>query len=352
MDATLYSLAFDELSGGAPVYKESFLGWDDSSISSHNLSLYVAARPRGLTQSLTLTASLPPKDESYSAGISLNAGPATLAASGKVFRGATDEDFSASPVTATLAVGSASAGPRLADTFVYDPEAGEPVSNTLSASWGGSLFSSSFTAKRSTQYRPTSSGWSGYGGESFRPSEIKASLNPRLSSPAGAGRFSWTLAPSLSLSQDLLKFSTSALALGLSATLNAGKDFSLTVSAQSQNSSAWRYYPYLFEDEIAAAGRSAEDFYVSPLEDLWNSISLWDTAALERGLVKLKSLSLEAKADLHDWTLTMTVSANPKLADDRRSYYLDASFSMALVWKDFSDIRADIKMNGKNGLTY
>jgi hypothetical protein len=355
MDATLYNLKYKTQTGSGsssePVYDESFLSWDPASITSHNVSAFVCARPGGLSQSLTLTASLPPASESYSGKLSLDAGPIKLSADGRLYRKTPSDDFTFGAVTADLTVGGSS-GPRATDSLKYDPEAGEISSNALTASWGP--FSSSFSLKTSEAYKPTASvGWVAIpGSESLRPSELSASIKPKFKSAAGAAPLSWSLSPGASLSQNLLQFSKSTLSLSLSASLSLRSDLTLTVDASSQNSAAWRYYPGLFEESLSAASRNADDFYVNPLRDLWDSISLWDQSALERGLIKLKSLSLSAVADLHDWTLTMKVAANPKLADDGRSYYLDSSLSLLLTWKDFSDIKADIKVDKANGLTY
>jgi len=350
MDSTIYSLKYKELSDDEPVYTTSHLGWDDSSITSHNVNLYIAARPAGLTQSLTLTASLPPTDESYSAKLALDAGPVDFSAYGKIYRSSSGESFSADDIKLGLVVG-ASPGPVFSNTFTYDPEAREPVSNSLSASWGP--FSSSFTAKQSESYRPVSgTGWVGNDDEAFRSTEVSASLKPSFKSAAAQKDFVWSISPTLSLSQSLLQFSKSTLALGLAASVNVKSDLKLTVSAQSQNTSAWRYYPALFQDQLAMIPKEPSDFYVNPLEDLWDSISIWDTSALERGLIKLKSLSLEASGDLHDWTLTMKITASPKLDDDGKAYHLDTSFSFLLSWKDFSDIKAEITRDTEDGLAY
>ncbi len=349
MKAGIYSRAFKEMDGDEPVYEESYLGWDDSSITSHNVSMTLAARPGGLSQSLTLTAGLPPTDESYKAVLSLDAGPAGLGAECGMFRDSGGL-FEFDPLKATFRLGRAS-GPRLVNAFVYDPDPGEPVSDSFTASWGP--LSASFSAKRAESYTPVAgSGWLGNGDEAFRPAELSASLKPRLAGPEGKGDASWTLEPSLSFSQSLLQFSNSSLSIDLKASLRIGSGFSLSITSQSRNSSAWRYYPGLFREELAAAGCVPEDYYVNPLEDAWSSISVWDEAALRRGLIKMKSLKLEAEQDLHDWTLKVSVEAQPKLEDDGRSYFIDTSFSLLLAWKDFSDIKAGIEADEEGGLRY
>lgn len=350
VNTVLYKRFFKEMSGSDPVYDETIIGWDKSSISSHNVSMLISARPGNLAQSITLTAALPPMDESYKSALSLNAGFAALTADSGVYRAASAGVFSYYPLNASLKFGS-SPGIVVANTFSYDLEDRIPVSDSLTASWGP--FSSSLTAKQEESYTPVAGmGWQGNDDESFRPTEFTMALKPSFSSPEGNTALRWSFTPSLSLTQNLLQFSKSTLSFDFTASLKIGASFSLSATMQSRNASAWRYYPELFRSELATAGFVPGDFYVNPLEDIWNSISLWDSNALKRALIKLKALKFEAVQDLHDWTLTLGVEAKPTLADDGRSYYIDTSFSLLLAWKDFSDIKANIKGGTSKDLSY
>jgi hypothetical protein len=350
MNTVLYKRIFKEMSGSEPVYDETLLAWEKTSITSHNVSMLISARPGGLSQSLTLTAALPPVDESYKSALSLNVGFASLTADGGVYRSLSSGNFSFYPLTTSLRLGS-SPGIVVTNAFIYNLEDGIPVSDSLSASWGP--LSSTLTAKQEESYTPVAGmGWQGNGDKSFRPTEFTMSIRPSFASPEGGGALRWSFSPSCSLTQNLLQFSKSTLSFDFTASIKISTSFSLSATMQSRNASAWRYFPELFKDELEAAGFSPEDFYVNPLEDFWNSISIWDSSALKRGLIKLKALKFEAIQDLHDWTLTVGVEAKPKLADDGRSYFIDTSFSLLLAWKDFSDIKANIKGGTSKDLSY
>jgi hypothetical protein len=159
------------------------------------------------------------------------------------------------------------------------------------------------------------------------------------------------LAPSISLSQSLVRFSESTLVFGLSASIKVGDKLSLSLSSQSQNSSAWRYYADLFGPQLASGGFAAADFRKSPLQDILDSLAIWDNDKLRKSLFKLKSLSVKAVRDLHDWTLSAEVSTSPLYDSSSKSYTLNTSFTILLAWKDIQDIKTTVKKD-TTGLSY
>jgi hypothetical protein len=75
MTSTIYGYKYDSTSSS---FQESWISWDPATITAHDLSLTLAIRPNNLTQSLTLTAALPPVLDSYSGKLGLDAGIANL----------------------------------------------------------------------------------------------------------------------------------------------------------------------------------------------------------------------------------------------------------------------------------
>ena len=138
----------------------------------------------------------------------------------------------------------------------------------------------------------------------------------------------------------------------LNAAFKVSNTLSLAFSSQSLNSAAWRYYPGFFSGELAELGKTPEDYYVNPLTDIWNSLSIWNKATLGESLFKLKSLSLKAAQDLHDWTLSAEISTSPLYNATSQSYSLDTSISVLLAWKDVPDINTTIKKTTSTGITY
>ncbi|HRY56058.1 MAG TPA: hypothetical protein P5142_15650 [Spirochaetia bacterium] len=332
---TLYSYKYSELVDEEPLYDESFFSWDDTSVTSHSAGLTLALRPRNLQQSLGLTMSLPPLIESYSAKLSLDGGPLDLSVQERIYRASEGEDFSFDPLTSTLSFALAP-WPSLSDTFVYDTEEGYPVSNVSTFSWGP--FSASLTAKRAIAYEPVlGSGWVAISGESFRASSFSMTLKEGLKSRPES-RATWSIDANASLSQSLLRFSESSITFGLTAGFKLSEFIELSFSTTSQNSSAWRYYPELFSAPSSLPGWP-DAYKRSFLADVWDSLSFWDSEALERGLFKLKSLSFALKHDLHDWDLSMEVTATPELKTELKKYVIEPSLTILLQWRDITEVK-------------
>ena len=349
MDSTLYGLKYDSATS---AFKEDWLAWDPAIITAHNVSMVLAARPDNLVQSISLTASLPPLLDSYSGGLSLDAGLAALRVQSRMYRKYKGADYSFDPITASLSMGRVP-GPVLTDSFVYDASGIGPVSNQASLSYG--FFSSSFTARRTRSYMPVVGyGWVAYGEEAFAPSDLSLALNPLWKSDptvTASGATTWSLGSNLAFSQSLVRFSEANLVFGLTASIKVGDKTSVSVSSQSQNSAVWRYYSDLFAKQLESGGFSAQGFHVDPLTDIWNSLMIWDNATLRKSLFKLRSLSVRAARDLHDWTLSAEVSTKPLYDASSRIYSLDTSISVLLAWKDISDIKSTVKKDS-TGITY
>ena len=349
MDSTLYGLSYDSTSS---AFKESWLSWDPTMITSHNVSMILAARPNSLTQSISLTANLPPLLDSYSGSLALDAGLASLRLQSRMYRKFKGADFSFDPITTALTMGIAP-GPLLSDSFVYDGTGVGPVSNSTSISWG--FFSAAFAATRTRSYMPVvGSGWVAFGDETFAPSNFSLSLipiwksDPTIISTTAA---TWSIGPNLALAQSLVRFSESTLTFGLTATVKVGDAFSLSLTSQSQNAAVWRYYSDIFSSQLESGGFSAQSYRINPLTDILDSLAIWDSATLRKSLFKLKSLSLRAARDLHDWTLSADISTRPLYDASSRFYSLDTSISILLAWKDIKEITTTVK-KASTGITY
>jgi hypothetical protein len=348
MVSTIYGYKYDSSSA---AFKESWISWDPAMITSHDLSANLEVRPGDLKQSLTITATLPPVLESYSGKLALNAGFASLSTQSRMYRKMTGADFSFDPITTVASFGIAPL-PILTDTYIWDTENSKPQSNVAGMTWGP--LSASLTSTQTSVYKPVAgSGWVSYGGESFRFSSMTLGLAPQLKRDASAsGGAAWSLGASLTLSQSLVRFTDSTLGANLSASFKATDSLTFTFSSQSLNSAAWRYFPGLFKNELAEIGRVPADYAVNPLADIWDSLSVWNGDTLRQSLFKLKSLSLKAAQDLHDWTLSAEVSTTPLYNATSQTYSLDTTFSILLAWKDVPDIKTTVTKASGTGLTY
>ena len=343
LSSTIYDYDYNSTNSS---FSETWLGWNTDSITAHNLTLTLAARPWGLTQSLSVIAALPPTLDSYTGKLSFDAGIGSFSIQSRMYRASEGADFSYDPITAALSVGVAP-WPVLADTFIYDAFAQdqEPQSNVVSLTWGP--VSSSVTSKQTYSYTPElGQGWVQTStSEAFNFTDFGLTIAPQLKGDLStSGGPVWSLTPSLALDQSLVYFSESTLAFNLSTSLKLDDKLTLTFSSSSLNSEAWRYYAGLFGNELSTinSNYTAAQFQVNPLEDIWNSLKIWDTNALTQSLFKLKSLSFTAAQDLHDWTLSAQVSTAPLYNSTTSTYSLDTTFTILIKWKDMSDIKTNI----------
>jgi hypothetical protein len=249
--------------------------------------------------------------------------------------------FSWDPLSFALSI-TAPFGLTLSDSLTYDTTLEDVTGNTATLGWGPA--SASLVAARGYYYYPViGSGWVAYSSEkSLVFSSFKAAFSRTWKSAASAP-FTASLAVDASYTQSLLQFSNSVLALSLGLTLKVTDFIDVSLKSVSQNSSAWRYCPWLFP-AVELTGYSADSYFKNPLVDILDGFAFWDTSARTSSLFKLKSLSISVAHDLHDWNLTFSLTSTPTL--DTSSvpyrYVLESEFSILLAWKDVPQIKASL----------
>ncbi|MBL8965729.1 MAG: LPS-assembly protein LptD [Spirochaetaceae bacterium] len=344
LDALLYELAFDKVSGPDYLYKEKTPAWSAEGVTNHQAALVLGFRTGAKTQSLGLSMSFPPTKEAYAASLGLEAGEGdlglTFSLKGRMFRDGAGAAFSYDPLVGGFSAQSGSFF-KLSDTLSYDLVNARPLSNAASVLFGP--LSATVNSSRSKNYKPVSgSGWIPIGDEAFRATELVTALKADWKAPADAA-VQQGLGLSASYTQNLLRFSESTISFGLSYSLKVSGLLELSISSLSQNAAAWRYWPTLFP-AVREIGDPAA-YAKNPFVDVWQSLSFWDSAARRQSLFKLKSLSFKAVHDLHDWDLTLEASAAPRL-DTTVSpyvYVFDTKLSILLAWRDLPEIKANVK---------
>ncbi|HUW42230.1 MAG TPA: hypothetical protein VMV90_14585, partial [Rectinemataceae bacterium] len=343
LDATVYGLQFSALdANNNPVYTRNYLGWNSGSITTNSATLTLGIQPWNATQSLALTATMPPTSESYAALLSLKAGPAALTMQDRAYRPTAGQSFSFDPLTSTLTLGVAP-WPVLADTLIYDFAAGQPQSNTSSLGWAG--VSVALTEQNTPSYDYImNSGWYANNDSAFRFTDLAIGVNETLQTDKSLPTV-WSLGLNSSLDQNIIQFSNSTFTFGLTLGYKIRNILDMAFSIQSQNTAFWRYYPQLFPqiDDVGGADLWRRNI----VQDLADSLSVWDSAALQRGLFKLKTLSFTVLHDLEDWTLSLQVAVSPILSSDMRNYVLDTTVSFLVTWKDLSMVKSNVQYDSQ-----
>jgi lipopolysaccharide assembly outer membrane protein LptD (OstA) len=358
---TIFGYAYAGLSdstiNATPLYDSTWVGWDSDTITTHSLAATLALAPSGkASQSLAFSAYLPPLLDTYSAAYTFNQKYLRASVAGAISRATSGAELLPSTLTANLTLG-ASPYPIARSSFSWDFDSSAPLSSVTSLEYGWAK--AAFTAKKSKGYTFSSGLWSTDGTEYFRPYEASLSFAPVIGNAAaatadgtgatdsqesqtvvkGESGARLSLKPTLSYTQNLVRFTESTLGAAVNLSLTSAQGTSLSFSSVSANKSAWRYWTSLFP---ATASFDPSDYARDFLTDLVDSFSIWDTSKLESTLFKLQSLSLKLSQDLHDWNLEASLGMSPVLVtpDSGRPYYqLDFSFSLGVTWKDIPEVK-------------
>ncbi len=326
IDARLYSVLFTGMDGDEPVYETKTAEFTKEGIAAHSLEAIAAVQPYGFVQSFSLSSTLPPLDPSYGFKLSLKAPFTSLSASTKYYAPA-GLSFRWDPLT-TNAEFAVPAGPRLTNSFVYDLEGSYPVTDNATLGYGG--FSASFAMRRSKAYwLDPGTGWQvdAASPEAFRPTDLSAAYRLETALPPyWRNRVSVKFSADARFSQSLLRYSESTLSFTTSIGVSVFEAFELSFSSSSQNPSAWRYFPGLFD-----LGFDVEP--VNPVEDILSSLNFFDLEARKASFFKLRSLSVKISRKLHDWDLSLEFTGKPLLDPAARKYLFDTSVTALVAWR-------------------
>ena len=370
---TLFSNKYSGLSGSGvdatPLYSSTWIGWDSETFGTHSLTASLSLSPKGkAVQKLSFSAYLPPLLEKYSAGYSFDQRYFRASLQAAVSRASSGADLAPSSLTALIVAGAAPL-PILRSEFSWDFDETAPLSSITSLEYGWAK--AGFTAKKSKGYSFADGLWNTDGTEFFRPYETSISFAPRFgnaktsekkaesnqkaedSLPGDGGAkksqssqntaLRLDLRPTITYSQNLVRFTESVLSASLDLSLTSEKGTSLSFQSVSANKSAWRYWPALFS---TSSGFDPNDYYRDFLSDIANSLCIWDASRLKSSLFKLQSLGLKLSQNLDDWNLAATLGMSPFLVspDSGRPYYqLDFSFSLSVTWKDIPEIKTSVE---------
>ena len=173
-------------------------------------------------------------------------------------------------------------------------------------------------------------------------------------SPETKTYYKWSkkisVAPGLSTSviADLIRPTNSYLTFSPSLNFKIGDMLTLSFSATSRNSTLYWY----FQGKESIYNDCGSWFAPQFLGDLARSFGMAFgeasrgsfTANREASGFKLKSLSMTASHDLHDWSFNMTWKFEPKLVkqDGQYTYNFDPYISIGIVWKPMDSMKTTI----------
>ncbi|MCE5257188.1 MAG: hypothetical protein LLF89_10140, partial [Spirochaetaceae bacterium] len=352
LNGTVFQYAYEGLNGtgvdAEPIYDSTWIGWNSDTITGHSLTASFDFAPKNsVHQTLSFSTTIAPLAGEYTASYNIG---------NKWFQGKLkaiiesdddDDDDDDSLLSAGIVVGGGEL-PSLNSEFSWDIDnsTASLSSTTLSYKWA----KAGFTAKYAKGYAYEDNTWVLDGTEYFRPYQMAFSLSPSYSfggensgqRGSGGSSLEFKASSTLEYTQNFIKFTESSMGASFDLSLTSRQGTSLSFTSQSLNKAAWRYWPGIFP---SSEEFNPNDYYKSIFEDLADSLAIWDTSRLKKGLFKLKSLGLSLSQDLHDWNLEAKLGMDPILVtpDSGRPYYqLDFSFSILVTWKDLPELKSSI----------
>lgn len=142
----------------------------------------------------------------------------------------------------------------------------------------------------------------------------------------------------LSFEADLQEFTRSGLVLEYGFDMDIYRFLTLEFSARSTNDLVYQYVPEL-ADKVDRPRRD-------PLEDLINSLRLFDDEARRDSFFKIDSIEITAVHDLQDWELQFSYVGGPELSNENgiSSYEWQGVFAILFQWRAITEIRRDIRI--------
>jgi len=342
--------------GDDPDWELIFGEWDKEKIDAHNLSATLSALIMDKTQSLAVTANLPPLDESYSFNSRLLIWISDTNASWGFRRNLTDDDWIMGIFTANSTFNFLPVG-NFRQTFNMDTEKKEvtTLSSTLSfPNWWN--IQASYTASRLHGFNyiegtGPGTGWIPRTGDEnlqLRSRDFSVSF-----SKAYNFRELWnkkmgiTANVSSRIYFDLQKYTESNLNFTIGYTMKINELFDLTMSANSDNKMIYRYFrnlPFFSDVDIDIPEGPQNNFFL----DLFDSFRFDNEELRKRSGFKMRNFRITATRYLGDWTAALTWSMSPFRPQGSRESEMNNEVSFSVYWIPISEFRSDISYNKRN----
>ena len=242
------------------------------------------------------------------------------------------------------------------DKLEKDNRTGMDILDSMKVSLSWKRITAAYTMSYTQNYElDKTQGWiaktnsEGKNYKEFIPYSLSFSWSPETKT-----YYKWSkkisFAPGLSTSviADLIRPTNSYLTFSPSLNFKINELLTLSFSATSRNSTLYWY----FQGKDSIYNDCGSWFVPQFFGDLFRSFGMAFGEASKGGFTenreasgfKLKSLSMTASHDLHDWSFNMTWKFEPKLVkkDGQYTYNFDPYISIGIVWKPMDSMKTTI----------
>ncbi|MCM1321146.1 MAG: hypothetical protein NC041_04855 [Bacteroides sp.] len=318
---------------------------DKDSVTAHTFDVTLSSSgAKNYSQQLTLQANLPPEVDSYLGRIYFSFPFMTFSAQTKYKQTSeTDSSWVFDPFTQNASWNFFSNKLKLTQSFSYNIEDDQAVSFKVGASWNGLQISYNMQYTKNYSFNP-SSGWAvNEDGEQFHPYSLSVSYSmPSKKHVWWKKRIHFTPGLSTSIYADLVKPTNSYLVFEPSVKFTINQFLDISLSTSSRNSTIFKYVNDTVLADYDIPVSSETNFFV----DLWNSFAFWDRNKRVQSAFKLKSFSLKAEHDLHDWNLSLEITMQPRTEYDssakKYEIRMDPYIALSVVWRPMSSMKTSI----------
>ncbi|GAB6393064.1 MAG: LPS-assembly protein LptD [Treponematales bacterium] len=331
-------------------WKWEFSEWDKEKLTTHQAAANFAASVFDKSQTLSLTADLPPKYASYAGSATMRAWISTTSFNTKYYENSaydpeSDDEkntkwrWGSLSFTETLSFGTLGS---FVQNIEYDPnpDVDDFTRATSTLSLGGIGLSASFSAVRAQSYElKENTGWElqTTSEQKLRPTAFTLGYSKTFTKDKlWKDRLAFSVGINSNLSFDLQRYTYSSLTFGLTLTTKIAKFLDLSFTSSSANSTIYRYvqdWP-IWDVDLELPGEK------NVFLDLLNSFRFDDDDKRRSSGFKLKSLKLDLTHHLGDWDATLGMNLKPYL--DGTTYKFDNEISFSVKWVPLSEVKTDI----------
>ena len=316
---------------------------EEESLTSHTLNATLAANELGekFSQSLVLTATLPPQVNKYYATLNLKFPYVSFSAeTGFSQTSLTDDTWKKEPFKESLSVNLFGSEMKITQSFNYEIEEEHADSFKAALSYKGRQAASTMRYTNLYDF-DEETGWSANSEKDFVP------YSASIAYASTSKKFkTWKnrieVAPGLDTSfvYDFVRPTNSYFIFSPSLTFRLNKAFYLKFSATSRNDVVYRYF------QKAAGYEARIDGETNPIVDLINGFRFDDEELRKSSGFKLKSLEITMMHDLHDWDFKCRFKVEPRLVTEsgnKKHYDFSPYFSLSVVWRPMDSFKTKIE---------
>ena len=327
-----------------PEWEYEKAKWDADYVTKNNLSTTISANQFGNTvsESLTLTANLPPLVDSYSVSLDFKFPYLTSLrfSLGYKQKSKTDETWVFEPFTQSASLSLFDKKLSISQNFKYNIE--DDYVDNFSTSVKGFGLTLSYTMSYTNPFvfSTTDGTWQIVKEKEFLPYELRLNYSSSIEKiTSSSGKIS--LAPTLSTEFriNLVQITSSYFSFSPGIVFEINDVLKFSFSSESRNDVIFRYVQDYVDMGIEIPGE--KNVFV----DLFDSFAFWDEKLRYASGFKLKKLKMTLSHDLHDWTLNSSFTLEPRLIKTSKPYKYDYSpyFTLSVSWKPMSSMKTTVE---------